>query len=89
MLCADFESKLKLVDEQYRERMNEMKVEGKGKTPYTDNINTHVPSEWCVHSTFAYGNVIAPLKTYRGKDCVEKLIEQLEGEVKWLHATFP
>ena len=31
MLYADFESILKPVDEQYREKMNQMKAERKGK----------------------------------------------------------
>ena len=44
--------------------MNTMKTEGKGKAPYTEKINTHVPSEWCVHSAFAYGDVPDPLKMY-------------------------
>ena len=69
--------------------MNRMKTERKGKTPYTEKISTHVPSVWCVHSTFAYGDVPDPLKMYRGKDCVEKFIEHIEDEVKWLYATFP
>ena len=51
-----------------------MKAGRKGKAPYTEKINTHVPSGWCVHSTFAYGDVPNPLKMYRGKDCVEKFV---------------
>ena len=56
MLYADFESILKPVDEQYRGKTNRMKTERKDKAPYTEKINTHVPSGWCVHSTFAYGD---------------------------------
>ena len=74
MMYADFESILKLVDERYKEKMNTMKAGRKGKTPYTQKINTHVPSGWCVQSTFAYGDVPNPLKMYRGKDCVEKFV---------------
>ena len=88
MLYVEFESTLKLVDERYRDRMNTMKTERKGKTPYTEKINTHVPSRWCVHSTFAYGNVSDPLKIYRREDCVEKFVEYIEEEVKRLHETF-
>ena len=44
MLYADFESILKPDDEHYREKMNKMKTEVKGKAPYTEKINTHVPS---------------------------------------------
>ena len=50
MLYADFESILKPVDERYREKMNTMKTDRKSKTPYTEKINTRVPSGWCVHS---------------------------------------
>ena len=44
MLYADFESILKPVDERYRDRMNTMKTDRKAKAPYTEKINTHVPS---------------------------------------------
>ena len=50
MLYADFESILKPVDKRYREKMNTMKTDRKSKTPYTEKINTRVPSGWCVHS---------------------------------------
>ena len=78
MLYADFESILKPVDERYRDKMNRMKAGRKGKAPYTEKINTHVPLGWCVHSTFAYGDVSNPLKMYRDKDCVEKFVEYIE-----------
>ena len=89
MLYADFESILKPVDERYRDRMNTMKTERKGKASYTEKINTHVPSGWCVRSAFAYEDVSDPLKMYRGKDCVEKFVEYIEEEVKRLYETFP
>ena len=69
--------------------MNTMKAKRKDKAPYTEKINTHVPSGQCVNSTFAYGDIPDPLKMYRGKDCVEKFVEHIEEEVKRLHATFP
>ena len=50
---TDFESILKLVDKQYREEMNQIKNYQKDNTPYTEKISTHVPSGWCVKSTFA------------------------------------
>ena len=62
MLYAHFESILKPADEPYRDRMNTMKTERKGKASYREKINTHVPSGWCVHSTLAYGDVPDPLK---------------------------
>ena len=88
-LCADFESILKPVDERYRDKMNTTKAERKDKAPYTEKINTHVPSGWCVHSTFSYGDVYDPLKMHRGKDYVGKFVEYIEEEVKRLHAAFP
>ena len=69
--------------------MNTMKAERKGKASYTEKINRHVPSGWCEHSTFAYGDAPDPLKMYRGKDCVEKFVEYIEEEVRRLYATFP
>ena len=78
MMNADFESILKPVDEVYKEKMNKMKAERKGKASYTEKLNTHIPSGWYVHSTFAYGDVSDPLKVYRSKDCVEKFVEHIE-----------
>ena len=89
MLYVDFESILKPVDERYKDKMNRMKAGRKGKASYIEKINKHVPSGWCVHSIFAYGDVPNPLKMYRGKDCVEKFVECIEEEVKRLYATFP
>ena len=60
MLYADFESILKPVDERYKEKMNTMKDGRKDKTPYTEKINTHVPSGRCAHITLAYGDVANP-----------------------------
>ena len=57
ILYTDFESILKPVDERYRDWLNTMKTEKKGKGPYTEKININIPSGWCVHSTFAYGDV--------------------------------
>ena len=89
MMYAHFESILKPVNERYKEMMNTMKTERKGKAPYTEKINTHVPSGWYVHSTFAYRDVPDPLKMYRGEDCVETFVEYIEEEVKRLYGTFP
>ena len=65
-----------------------MKTESKGKAPYTEKINTHVPLGLCLHSTFAYGDVPDPLKIYQGKDRVERVVEYIEEEVKRLYETF-
>ena len=42
--------------------MNKTKTERKSKTPYAEKINTHVQSGWFIHSTFASGDVLDPLK---------------------------
>ena len=89
MLYADFGSIFKPVDGRYKDKMNTMKAERKGKAPYTEKINTHIPSGWCVHSTIPYGDVPDPLKMYWGKECVEKFVEYIEEEVKRLYTTCP
>ena len=88
MLYADFESILKPVEERYRDKMNQMKSKRQGRS-YTEKVNKHVPSGWCVHSKFAYGEVQDPLTLYRGKDCVEQFVKHIESEVKRLHAAYP
>ena len=42
--------------------------------PYTNEVNQHVPSGWCVYSKFAYSDVDNPLRLYRGKDCIETFV---------------
>ena len=64
MLCEDFESILKPVHELYRNKLNTMKAWRKGKASYTEKVNRHVPSGWCVHSTLAYEDVLDPLKVF-------------------------
>ena len=66
-----------------------MKTDRKGKAPYTEKINTHVPSGWHVQSTFVYGDVSDPSEMYQGKDSVEKFVEYIEEEVKRFYETFP
>ena len=77
ILYADFENIAKPVYEWYKEKVNRMKAGRKGKAPYMEKISKHVPSGWCVHITFAYGDVPNPLKMYRGKDCVEKFVKYI------------
>ena len=62
-----------------------MKTERRGKTPYTENIVNHVPSPWCVHKTFVFGNAIDILKLYCDKDCVK----HIEYEFTKLYAAIP
>ena len=57
--------------------------------PYTKEVNQHIPSGFCVHSKFAYGEVENPLKLYRGKHCVEVFCDHIKEEAKRLYHMFP
>ena len=55
----------------------------------TRGINSHIPSGWCLHSKFAYGEVKNPSTQYRGLDCVEKFCKKIIAEAKRLYKSFP
>ena len=55
----------------------------------TRGINSHKPSGWCLHTTFAYGKVNNPTTQYRGADCVERFCEKIISEAKRLYSSFP
>ena len=57
--------------------------------PYTKEVNRHIPSGYCIYSKFAYGEVEAPLRLYRGEDCVEKFCEYIKEEAIRLYHMFP
>ena len=57
--------------------------------PYTNEINQHTPSGWCVYSKFAYGDVDNLLRVYRGKDCIETFCNYIRGEAHRLYHMFP
>ena len=57
--------------------------------PYTNEVNQHTPSGWCVYSKFAYGDIDNPLRTYRGKDCFETFCNYIKGEACRLYHMFP
>ena len=57
--------------------------------PYTNEVNQHTPSGWCVYSKFAYEDVDNPLRTYRGKDCIETFCDFMKGEARRLYHMFP
>ena len=48
--------------------------------PYTNEVNQHTPSGWCVYSKFTYGDIDNPLKLYRGKDCIETFCNYIKGD---------
>ena len=72
IMYADFESIL--------EPMDPVEL-GSPSQPYTNEVNQHTPSGWCVYSKFAYGDVDNPLRTYTGKDCIETFCNYIKGEV--------
>ena len=61
IMHADFESILEPMDPVELGSPNPSQ-------PYTNEVNQHTPSGWCVYSKFAYREVVTPLRTYRGKD---------------------
>ena len=80
IMYADFESILEPMDP----------VEpGSPNQPYTNEVNQHTPSGWCVHSKFAYGDVDNLLRTYRGRDCIGTFCNHIKGEAHRLYHMFP
>ena len=73
LMYADFESILEPMDTQGSGSPNP-------NQPYTNEVNQHTPSGWCVYSKFAYGDVDNPLRTYRGKDCIENFCNYIKEE---------
>ena len=57
--------------------------------PYTNEVNQHTPSGWCVYSKFAYGNIDNLLRLYRGPDCIETFCNYIKGEAHRLYHMFP
>ena len=80
IMYADFDSIL--------EPMGPVEL-GSSSQPYTNEVNQNMPSRWCVHSKFAYGDVDNPLRTYRGKDCIETFYNYIKGEARRLYHMFP
>ena len=57
--------------------------------PYTNEVNQHTPSGWCVYSKFAYGDADNLLRLYRGTDCIETFCNYIKVEVHRLYRMFP
>ena len=79
IMYADFDSILELISG----------LAPNPKISSTHGVNVHTPSEWCVRSEFAYGEVKDPLKLYRGKDCISKFCKHIIGEAHRLYNSFP
>ena len=61
---------------------------GSPSQSYTNEVNQHTPSGWCLYSKFAYGEVVTPLRTYRGKDCIKTFCNYIKGEARRLYHMF-
>ena len=79
IMYADFESILELMDHGSSDP----------NQPYTNEVNQHMPSGWCVYSKFAYGDVDNLLRLYRGKDCIETFCNYIKEEAHRLYHMFP
>ena len=81
-MYADSETILKPTEHSMKSNFN-------AEESYTKEINQHIPSDFCVNSEFAYGEVENPLKHYRGEDCAEVFCDYVEKEAKRLYHMFP
>ena len=79
IMYADFESIL----EPIQGARNDPNI------PSTRGVNSHVPSGWCLHTKFAYGQVKNPTSQYRGADCVESFCKHIISEARRLYSSFP
>ena len=79
IMYADFESILEPMDHGSSDP----------NQPYTNEVNQHMPSGWCVYSKFGYGDVDNPLRLYRGKDCIETFCNYIKEEAHRLYHMFP
>ena len=74
--------------ESILEPMDPMEL-GSPSQPYTNEDNQQTPTGWYVYSKFAYGDVDNPLRTYRGKNCIETCWNYIKGEARRLYHMFP
>ena len=79
IMYADFESILEPMDHRSSDLTK----------PYTNEVNQHTPSGWCVYSKFAYGDIDNLLRLYRGKDCIETFCNHIKEEAHRLYHMFP
>ena len=50
------------------------------ESSYTDGINQHIPSGFCVNSKFTYGKVKNPIKLYKGEGCVAVFCDYISNK---------
>ena len=91
IMYADFESILELMGPQGpRSLSNPIESPNPNPNqPYTNEVNQHMPSGWCVYSKFAYGEGVTLPRTYRGKDFIKMFCNYIKGEAKRLYRMFP
>ena len=91
IMYADFESILELMGPQGPGLLSDpiLSPNPNPNQPYTNDVNQHTPSGWCVYNKFAYGEVGTSLRTYRGKDCIKTFCNYIKGEAKRLYHMFP
>ena len=79
IMYADFESILEPVESPNPDP----------NQPYSQNVNQHVSTGWCVYSKFTNEKLRIHLKLYRGKDCIEKFCDYIRQEAHRLYHKFP
>ena len=79
IMYADFESILEPMDHGSSDPYQ----------PYTNEVNQHLPSGWCVYSRFAYGDIDNPLGLYKGPDCIKAFCNYIKEEAHRLYHMFP
>ena len=72
-IYADFECLLKPV----KGKMKQCKDQS-----YTEEVNRHVPSDFCLYIKFAHGTHPRALQRYTGEDCVERFVDILKHETE-------
>ena len=55
---------------------------------YSIKVNQYIPCGWNIRSKFAYGEVVDPEKSYRGKNCIKTLCKHLVEEARHLYHMF-
>ena len=91
IMYADFESILEPIGPQGPGSLSDP-IESPNPNPnqpYTNEVNQHTPSGWCVYSKLAYRDVDNLLRLYRGKDCIETFCNYIKGEAHRLYHMFP
>ena len=57
--------------------------------PYTEKVNQHIPSGFCIYSKFPYGEAKDLFKLYRGNDCIQVFCNYMKKEARRLYHMFP